>query len=256
MSHSKPNVAQADAAKDMRSCWIVGAGMLLVGVDAEGLELRCLAHYMQDAEYIAQILEGDIHWFNALAAGFAMVDEIYDGNSAESKAKRNQAKTFIYAFLYGQGDKSMGAAFGKGAAYGKRVKAQFLAEMPALADLKDKVERMAKSGTLPAIDGRRLRCGAIYSSLNTLLQGCGALVMKWALVHCYDMLIDAGLVPGTDFMFVANIHDEYQIECRAELAEKVGEIGAEAIVQAGVTLGLRMPMAGAYQIGINWSETH
>ena len=99
MSHSKPNLAQIPSQPEYRELFTVDEGSKLVGVDASGLELRMLAHYMGDKEYTDLILNGDIHTYNQQAAGLPT---------------RNDAKTFIYAFLYGAGDAKIGSIIGGG----------------------------------------------------------------------------------------------------------------------------------------------
>ena len=59
-----------------------------------------------------------------------------------------------------------------------------------------------------------------------------------------------------DYKFVANIHDEWQIEVRACQARRVGEMAVQALVEAGDYFNLRCPLDGEYKIGVNWSETH
>lgn len=66
--------------KEMRSLFTCVEGRVLVGTDASGLELRMLAHYMNDPGYIDLILNGDVHAFNQEAAGLPT---------------RNMAKTMI-----------------------------------------------------------------------------------------------------------------------------------------------------------------
>jgi DNA polymerase I-like protein with 3'-5' exonuclease and polymerase domains len=56
--------------------------------------------------------------------------------------------------------------------------------------------------------------------------------------------------------FVANVHDEWQIECHEEDADAVGKAGVRAIMEAGESLALKCPLDGEYQVGANWSETH
>ena len=129
MTHSSPNMAQVPAGyspygKECRACWIVPKGYKLVGCDASGLELRMLAHYMDDVGYTKEILHGDIHTANQTAAGLAT---------------RDQAKTFIYAFLYGAGDAKIGTITGGSARDGRRLKEKFLTNTPALANLRDRV---------------------------------------------------------------------------------------------------------------------
>ena len=84
-THHKPNLANIPACdafmgKECRSLFKARDGYTLVGCDASGLELRCLAHYMNDEDYTNEILNGDIHTKNQMAAGLPT---------------RNNAKTFI-----------------------------------------------------------------------------------------------------------------------------------------------------------------
>jgi DNA polymerase I-like protein with 3'-5' exonuclease and polymerase domains len=82
--------------------------------------------------------------------------------------------------------------------------------------------------------------------------------MKRALVICDDMLQKQyGLQPGgIDYEFVANVHDEFQIEVKDKWAELVGKVARESIQKAGEYYGLRCPLDGDYAIGNNWNETH
>jgi DNA polymerase-1 len=256
MTHIAPNMAQvpsvrkvydgmshidrvkAEYGAECRKCWSVEEGNSLVGVDASGLELRMLAHYMKDDDYVNAILQGDIHSDNQKAAGLDT---------------RDQAKTFIYAFLYGAGDAKIGAIAGKGAAHGKKLKRDFLNNVPSLKALKDLVESIAdKHGSLPGLDGRRIRIRKAYSALNFLLQGGGATLMKKAL------LIGVNTLRSNDipFKIVANVHDEVQVETPQHFAKAVGIHFRNAIKAAGEELELRCPMDGEYKIGNNWSETH
>jgi DNA polymerase I-like protein with 3'-5' exonuclease and polymerase domains len=59
-----------------------------------------------------------------------------------------------------------------------------------------------------------------------------------------------------DAHFVANVHDEWQIEVRQDQADEVGRLGVEAIVEAGKVLKLNCPLDGEYKVGDSWSETH
>ena len=95
MAHHSPNMAQIPAVrspygKECRDCWTVENPYThsIVGTDASGLELRCLAHLMNDTNFTDEVLTGDIHTANMKMAGLT---------------DRDQAKTFIYAFLYGAG---------------------------------------------------------------------------------------------------------------------------------------------------------
>jgi DNA polymerase I-like protein with 3'-5' exonuclease and polymerase domains len=237
MTHSKPNMAQIPSDREYRECFTVEEGNKLVGIDASGLELRMLAHYMQDAEYTDLILNGDIHTYNQEAAGLPT---------------RNDAKTFIYAFLYGAGDAKIGSIVGGGQAQGAKLKAQFLHSLPALDRLLTKVVRIAGGGQLPGLDGRRVHVRSEHSALNTLLQSAGAIVMKEALVIATEKLKEYDY----PYKLVAQVHDEFQVEVPEAYADRVGVVFRNAIRQSGRQLELRCPLDGEYQVGDTWADTH
>ena len=243
MTHHSPNMAQVPSCgspygEDCRDLWIVEKGYKLVGIDASGLELRMLAHYMEDDAYIYEVTQGDIHTANQKAAGLET---------------RSQAKTFIYAFLYGAGAAKIGKVVGAGAREGQKLIDSFLENTPKLRALREKVARISKSsGSLPGLDGRRLYIRSDHAALNTLLQGAGAIVMKQALVILDERLSKLGV----DYKFVANVHDEWQIEVEEAYADMVGKLGVQAIEQAGRVLKMRCPLTGAYKVGNSWKETH
>ncbi len=240
MTHNNPNMAQVPSSgspygKECRACWTVPKGYKLVGIDASGLELRMLAHYMDDQEYTNEILNGDIHTTNQKLAGLE---------------SRNQAKTFIYALLYGAGDEKLGSVAGGGKSVGSRLRQSFFDNLPAFSALKDRVARASGKGFLKGLDGRKVFVRSEHSALNTLLQGAGAIVMKQALVMFDDKLT------GLDAKFVCNVHDEWQLEVAEDQADVVGKHGVDAIIEAGKVLDLKCPLDGEYNVGINWSETH
>jgi len=242
MTHSHPNMAQIPSSnspygKDCRSCWTVKSGNKLVGIDASGLELRMLAHYMNDKEYTDAILSGDIHTTNQKLAGLE---------------SRNQAKTFIYALLYGAGDAKLGSVSKQGKARGRQLRNTFLDSLPSFAALIKRVQREAKRGFLKGLDGRKLSVRSEHAALNTLLQSAGAIVMKEALVILQGYF-DKFQV---DAKFVANVHDEWQIEVHESAADDVGRLGVAAIAQAGINLNLNCPLDGDFNVGDGWHETH
>jgi DNA polymerase I-like protein with 3'-5' exonuclease and polymerase domains len=242
MTHSNPNMAQVPRVgtpygEECRSVWTIEDGNVLLGADASGLELRMLAHYMNDPSYTKEILQGDIHTKNMEAAGLT---------------QRDQAKTFIYAFLYGAGPAKIGAIVGGGEKEGKKLIESFLSNTPALQKLRDKVTRLAEKEWLPGLDGRRLIVRSQHAALNTLLQGAGAIVMKQALILLHRKIINGKI----NARFVANIHDEWQIETTTEDADTVGFLAVQSIRQAGIRLRLRCPLDGEFKVGLNWAATH
>lgn len=255
MTHSSPNLAQVPASgspfgHECRELFTVPQGFKLVGCDASGLELRMLAHYMgryDGGAYGEVVVNGkkedgtDIHTVNQKAAGLPT---------------RDDAKTFVYALLYGAGDAKIGSIIKGSADAGKRLKERFFKNLPALAQLKDAIDKTVPRGYLLGLDGRKLFVRSAHSALNTLLQSAGALVMKkaqWIL----DVKLQAmGLTPQVDYAFVLTVHDEFQLEVREDLAETVGELAKASIKEAGVYFKLRCPLDGEAAVGNNWAETH
>jgi DNA polymerase I-like protein with 3'-5' exonuclease and polymerase domains len=242
MTHHSPNMAQVPSSSspwghECRDCWTVDEGKVLVGADAASLELRMLAHYMKDESYAKEIVEGDIHTKNQLAAGL------------ETRA---QAKTFIYALLYGAGPAKIGKIVGGSAKDGHELISNFLRNTPALKSLREKVERLSEQGTLPGLDGRKLQVRSAHAALNTLLQSAGAIVMKQGLVLLSKKIQEQKLNAN----FVANVHDEWQIECSQDDADAVGKLAVSSIKEAGEVLGLRCPLDGEYKKGTTWAQTH
>jgi DNA polymerase I-like protein with 3'-5' exonuclease and polymerase domains len=248
MTHSSPNMAQIPNSgsvygPECRECWTVEDGQVLVGIDASGLELRMLAHYMKDTNYVRTVCEGsskdgtDVHTINQRAAGLLT---------------RDSAKTFIYAFLYGAGDAKIGSIVGGNSRKGGELKKRFLSQTPALAKLIAKVALYAAKGYVPGLDGRKIWVRSEHAALNSLLQGAGAIVMKKALCLFYNKCKEN----SWPIKLVANVHDEIQLETSEKYAIIIGEAAVQSIVEAGEHFGLRCPLNGEYKIGRNWRETH
>lgn len=232
---------------ECRSLFTVPEGWTQVGTDMSGLELRCLSHFMarwDNGDYGRIVLEEDIHTVNQEAAGLPT---------------RDNAKTFIYAFLYGAGDAKLGSITGRGAKDGKRLRANFEAKIPAMGKLTAAVKARAKSGFLTGLDGRQLHVRSEHSALNTLLQSAGALLCKKWIVLMDQKLRERGYKHGWDgdYAFMAWVHDELQIAARTkELAEEIGELSATCAKEAGEFFNFRIRLDAEYLLGDSWAACH
>jgi DNA polymerase I-like protein with 3'-5' exonuclease and polymerase domains len=242
-THRNPNIAQVPAGRapfghECRSCFEAPVGKVLVGADAAGLELRCLAHYLHQWDkgaYSKEIVAGDIHTANQRAAGLQT---------------RDQAKTFIYAFLYGAGDAKIGSIVGGSSREGKKLKADFMRRIPAIGKLNDTVQlHVQRTNTLKGLDGRILPCRSPHSALNLLLQSAGAVLMKQALVTFSKKAAHPYELHG-------NIHDEVQFSCDPEHAADLGKTFIRSLRTAGEILNFKCPLDGEFKVGNNWAETH
>jgi len=244
MSHNSPNMAQIPAVrspygKECRDCWTVEdtSTHSIVGTDASGLELRCLAHYMNDTTFTDILLTGDIHTHNMKMAGLT---------------DRDQAKTFIYAFMYGAGASKIGKIVGAGAKEGQRLIDNFLSSMTALKRVRDGVTKASAKGKIKGIDGRLLHIRSAHSALNTLLQGAGAVVCKIWLINIMTRVRTLGL----DAKLVASIHDEYQFEVLNTDVKKFGQITKDAMKDTEKELHMKCPLDSEWKVGKTWAETH
>jgi DNA polymerase-1 len=244
MAHNSPNMAQVPATyspygQECRELWTVSNPdtHVLIGTDASGLELRCLAHYMEDPKFTKEVLTGDVHTANMQAAGLS---------------NRDQAKTFIYAFLYGAGSAKIGTVVGAGAKRGQQLITNFLRNMPQLKRLRDNITKASQVGTVKALDGRQLHIRSSHASLNTLLQGAGAIICKQWLVHMDERI----RAKGIDAKLVASVHDEYQFEVSKKDTTIFGQITKDAMKDTEATLNVKCPLDCEYKVGNTWAETH
>jgi DNA polymerase-1 len=246
-THMRPNIAQVPSdrafmGKECRQLFTVPEGKVIVGCDASGLELRMLAHYMakyDNGAYGEQIVNGDIHTTNQEAAGLPT---------------RANAKTFIYAFLYGAGNAKLGTVVGGGLKEGKKLKEDFFKKLPALKQLSDAVQKAAIKGFLVGLSKRKYYVRSPHSALNVLLQGAGAMIMKYYLVALDAKLQAAGF--NDDYDFIGNIHDEVQLEVKKEKAEAIAKICEAAFDDVEKELDFRVKLEGEANIGATWNDTH
>lgn len=245
-SHRSPNMAQIPSVravygKECRRLFTAPKGWTVLGSDLSGLELRALAHYLDDdGEYANQILSGDIHTFNQNAAGLS---------------NRDQAKTYIYSVCFGAGDSLIGKIVGGGRKEGQRLKAEFNKNIPAFKRLNNDLKRVFKAkGFITGLDGRKLFVRSEHRLLSQLLQSCGAILCKeWV------KLIDSKLKEdGIDSYIMGWIHDEVQIACpTTEEANHVGDYISQRLAkEAGENYNLGIPIEAEYYLGHSWCDTH
>lgn len=249
-SHQNPNMANIPSitaerglsglfAYECRAAWSVPGGFSLCGTDASGIQLRVLAHYMNDPEYTKTLLEGDIHTFNKNALGEFCKD-------------RPTAKTFIYAWLLGAGQAKVAQILGCTVKQAGDAMDNFLRSIPALKELKRKASMAAQRGYLVSLDGRRIKIESEHKSLSVYLQGGETIIMRLANVFWYNKAKKDNI----RFKQVVWVHDEWQTEVEETRADELGKLQVQAIRDAGSHFKMNCPLDGEYKIGKNWAETH
>ena len=249
-AHRGPNLGQVVSAPWARELFVPHPGMVMVGCDLEGLELRCLGHYLSKFDqgaFADVVVNGDIHQQNADRVG----------------CSRKEVKGLTYGFIYGAGDVKLGHILhpelsdSQKKQLGQELRRKFLDAIPGLGPLIDAVkERVRVSGRLRALDGRPIFCRAEHASLNYLLQSCGAILSKRFVVIGQDMLDAAGLTYDHDYTRCAYVHDEVQFSVLPSEAQNVVDILEASALKAGEYYNFRVPITASGDIGENWASTH
>lgn len=265
LAHSAPNEANIPAAfhgtpkspveevkarydGPFRGLWKTEDDEFLVGTDAEGIQLRILADLMESQSYVDAIIYGkkedetDIHNMNRKALA---LDHII----------RDDAKTFIYAFLLGAGNAKIAQILRCSTAQASAAVQSFMDNIEGLGNLKRKViPAIAKRGYFRGYDGRKVKVPSEHHTLAGMLQNGESTIMKHAALR-WTREADA---LGFNYKLCTWPHDEWQtaIKGTREEAEYLGHIQREAIEWAGKELGLMCPLAGSTDIGKSWLDTH
>jgi DNA polymerase-1 len=239
-SQSKPNLAQIPSVgkpygKECRDLFRASPGMAFLGCDASGLELRCFANRTRNEEYIKIVTEGDAHQFHADLLGIS----------------RRDAKTFIYAFIYGAGNEKIGSIVGGS---GSKARELFNSKLLGLKKLTSDTQRMAESGRIIGLDGRPVAIRSAHSALNFQLQSDGAILMKRACVNAHQAISENAWKAQP--LQVVAAHDEWQFEVHPEDSDKLGKLLVTAIEQAGRDYNMACPLTGEYAVGNTWADTH
>jgi len=243
MSSKEPNIQQVHSDPRARALFVPKSGWVLVGSDLKGLELRMLAHYLypfDNGAYAKEVCEGDIHTHN---------------QKAMELESRNTAKTAIYCFLYGGGDEKFAKTINSSTYKAKQTKNKLLSNIPGLKKLIEncRFDTLDK-GYVKPFNWRPVYVRKEHAALNTLLQSSGAHIAKaWACVADQRLRMEIG---QDKFNWVASVHDELQVECHPDVANKVGKILCESATTAGELLRSNCKIEAEFKVGNNWSETH
>ena len=255
--HSNPNTANIPAVRlndrdepllkeqgaytyEARDLWGVrSADRRLVGVDAKGIQLRVLAHYLNNPKFTEAVLEGDPHSYNQEVGGFRT---------------RPIAKTFIYAFLLGAGDAKVGEIIGGSTRDGREIKKRFVANFPGLADLLDDLERQVeRTGRIRLCDGTPLAVEHPHTRLGYLLQGDESRIMKKAAILTAEQIHRRKL----DVIKVGDIHDEWQSDVfKDHVEELTDDVYPESFGASGKFFDYRLPIQCDSKVGLTWAQTH
>lgn len=237
---------------EMRSVFIPDEGDILVGGDASGLELRCLAHRMNDSNFTKELLEGDIH------------TEMWNMTKDVGVETRSIQKNVTYSMIFGASDRKIGETAGavgdrRQREVGRVIRERLMKGLPALDRLIKQVQKASERGFLIGLDGRKIHMrrddsGKVmkHKALNTLLQSDGAIIMRYGMIY-KEKWKKQKKIPSKQVFWA---HDEWQESCQPDYADRMGEVICEAIRQTGRYFDLNCPLDAEYKKGMSYAETH
>ena len=244
-AHRSPNLAQVPSDERFRKLFIPSPGMVMVGADLSGIELRQLSHYLaryDGGRYADVLLNGDIHSVNAEKIGIT----------------RKLVKTVTYAFLYGAGDEKIGLSYDKQLSSsaakrkGKEIRAAYIDAVEGLEELLQAIKKAAEKGFIRSIDGRKITVDSPHKALNYLLQsGAGVVAKRWMLIN--NETIKQTNIQAKQLSF---IHDELQFECVPGDSESLCTSLVYSATAAGEYYNIRCRIDAEAKTGNNWSEVH
>jgi DNA polymerase I-like protein with 3'-5' exonuclease and polymerase domains len=244
-AHRHPNLGQVPSDDRFRKLFLPSPGMVMVGADLSGIELRMLSHFLaryDGGRYADILLTGDIHQVNADKIGIS----------------RKLVKTVTYAFLYGAGDEKIGHSYDKllssqaAKKKGKEIRAAYIDAIDGLDQLLAGIKKASERGYLKAIDGRKIAVDSPHKALNYCLQGNSAILAKSWMLISHDNIKQLNLTAHQ----LGFIHDELQYECPESESSTLCESLVLASCQAGESYNLRVRIDAEAKVGRDWSETH
>lgn len=255
--------------KQLRAMWVARSNRILVGTDADSIQLRVLAHYMNDPVFTKALVEGD-------------KDLGTDAHSLNRKAlgpvcnTRAVAKTFIYAWLLGAGVGKVAQILSCSKRDARDAINSFVKAYPGLHRLKTEIiPRDARRGYFEGFDGRKVIPrgddvdGREYSMLSGYLQNGEAVIMKYAT----RIWMKEAEAEGIPYWWINWVHDEWQTETEDDgglqqndkgvwmasdgsYGARLGYLQSRAIATVGLEFSLNCPLAGQSKFGYNWLDTH
>ena len=231
--------------KELRELFVADDGMVVVGADSSGNQLRGLCHYVGNEGFTREVIFGDQHQRNADSLG----------------CSRPVAKSYLYAYLFGAGDAKLGHVLtGKSnPSAGRKSREDFAKGIKGLQELKDKLAKVWKNthysqgeGWFPALDGRPVFCPAEHQTLNYLLQSAEGITCKAAVSYAMRKIDEEGLRAEPRLFY----HDEIAYVSHPDDADRVGEILKESFKEAPKAFKVECMDGGDYIIGSSYADVH
>ncbi len=263
--------------KQMRKVFTSPDPFVLVGTDAVSCQDRMLlgranAYGVNDPVFEDMLINGDkSKGTDSHSRAATAINKVFKAVK-HATITRRQAKNYNYAYKFNAGDGKLGSMAKGDAKLGSKIRsaldsiftAQVKVQEILVEEWRENAEQRINewgkiewvNGWFRGLDGRPVRVKLEKDVLVYALQSDEAILMQYALCFLYKWLCDRKWVYGRDYMFVANIHDEYQCLVHKSKVDEYVELADRSISHAAKVLNIQCPHIGESDLGKNWAETH
>jgi len=253
-SCSNPNLQQIPHEEAYRRCFRAADGKKLVIADYSQIELRILADFSDDKNFINAFVSGeDFHTTTASQVFGVKPEDV-------SPDQRSFAKRLNFGIVYGVGASRFGLMTGLSQSEAENTMRKYFGTFVDLRSYLYKAgEDVLKNRTARTASGRTLRLrfdetdrqqvsSARRYGVNMPIQGTSADILKLALRLLHDS------IRGTSAKLVNIVHDEIIVECDAAEAEATADRLEKAMCAAGERYVKKVPVKVDAKIADEWAK--
>jgi DNA polymerase-1 len=253
-SCSKPNIQQIPHEEAYRRCFRAADGKKLIIADYSQVELRILAEFSKDQNFINAFLSGEDFHTTAAAQVFGVKPEDVTPD------QRSFAKRLNFGVVYGIGSQRFAMMTGLKQTDAEDIMRRYFATYRGLDSwLRDAARKVITDRTARTASGRMMRFRfdeddrkaislAQRNGKNMPIQGSSADILKRAL-HILHKEIS-----GTSARLVNIVHDEVILEADATEAESAADKLEKAMCAAGEEYIKAVPVKVDVKISDEWAK--
>jgi DNA polymerase I-like protein with 3'-5' exonuclease and polymerase domains len=253
-SCSKPNIQQIPHEENYRRCFRASDGKKLIIADYSQVELRILAEFSKDQNFINAFVSGEDFHTTAAAQVFNVKPE------EVTSEQRSFAKRLNFGVVYGIGSQRFALMTGLSQSNAEDIMRKYFATYRGLdAWLRDAARKVITDRAARTASGRLARFRfdeedrkaislAQRNGKNMPIQGSSADILKRAL-HLLHQKIS-----GTSARLVNIVHDEIIVEADAAEAEATADKLEKAMCAAGEEYISRVPVKVDVKISDEWTK--
>jgi DNA polymerase-1 len=253
-SCSNPNLQQIPHETAYRRCFRAPEGRKLVIADYSQIELRILADFSGDPNFINGFISGqDFHSQTAAQVFNVKPEDV-------TPDQRSFAKRLNFGVVYGIGASRFATMTGLSQTESENTLRRYFATYPRMDNwLRDTGRRVVNERNVRTASGRLLRlrfdendrqqiASAQRYGKNMPIQGTSADILKRALRLLHDRLA------RTSGKLVNIVHDEVIVECDAAEAESAAETLHKAMCDAGEEYVNKVPVNVDVHVADEWTK--